>query len=352
MSARRIRVLVVDDSAFARKVVREILEAAPSIEVVGIARDGLEALEKIAELSPDVLTLDLMMPNLDGLGVLRALPAVNPPRVVVVSMTDDDSRLGLLALEAGAIDIVHKPTALAVQRLYNMSEDLVAKVTAAAAARAPHVDERPSIPSLHRAPKPAHSIGTANGVVVIGASTGGPQALTRLLTALPADFPAPVAVVLHIPAGYTEAFAARLNTLSELEVIEGYEGAVLSVGRIIIARAGHHFTFRRSGDDCVVHQDLAPLDSIHRPSVDVMFHSAAEVYGERTLGVVLTGMGQDGLDGARAIHAAGGTLVNEAESSCVVYGMPRAIRAAGLSAAEVPIDQMVDEIVRRMPLSK
>lgn len=339
MGPAPIKVLVVDDSAFARKVVRECLSVA-GIEVVGIARDGLEALEKIAELTPDVITLDMVMPNLDGVGVLKALAGKPSPRVVVVSMSDTDSLLGLAALREGAFEVVHKPTALAISQLYEIGEKLVAVVRAAAMS-----PQRTAIAGPLGTVAISHP-GTSRQLLVIGASTGGPQALTRLVTSLPANFPVPVAIVLHIPPGYTAAFAARLNEACALEVLEASEGLELQVGRVVVARAGRHLTVRRADGvlQCVL--DLHPLESLHRPSVDVLFESAAEVARSATLAVVLTGMGDDGLIGSRAIRAVGGTIITEAASSCVVYGMPRVVNEAGLSAAEAPIELMVDQIIR------
>jgi two-component system chemotaxis response regulator CheB len=212
MSApRRVRVLVVDDSAFARKVVREVLAARREIEVVDTARDGIDALEKIATLAPDVVTLDLVMPNLDGLGVLASLRPGPGPRVVVVSTASDDSDVVIAALQAGAIAAVRKPTALATDRLYEMSEDLVGAVMHAASARSGIGIVGPARP-VSVPPK----VRSQTRLVVIGASTGGPQALTRVLAALPASFPAPIAVVLHMPVGYTEAFAKRMDTTCAL----------------------------------------------------------------------------------------------------------------------------------------
>lgn len=330
-----IRVLVVDDSAFARKVVREVLEAAHGIEVVGIARDGIDALEKIGELKPDVVTLDLVMPGLDGIGVLRALTTPDPPRVVVVSMVDEESELGVEALSLGAFEVVHKPTALAVATLYDVGEQLVATVRAAAVGRV-----RPSVFD----PPPPNVKSESDRLVVIGTSTGGPQALTRLARAFPAGFPAPIAIALHIPAGYTEALARRLDEDSALEILEASDGLALRPGRAILARAGAHL--RIEHDRVTV--DVRPIESLYRPSVDVLFESAAAAWGARTIAVVLTGMGDDGTRGARRIREAGGTVITEAESSCVVYGMPRSVHEAGLSNAEVPLEAMVATILRNV----
>lgn len=338
-----IRVLVVDDSAFARKVMREVLQSSREIEVVGTARDGLEALERIVELSPDVVTLDLVMPNLDGLGVLEALPARRAPRIIVVSISDRDSELGIRALQAGAVEIVHKPTALATEHLYELRDELVRKVKAAAAARTPAVAAAP-----FHAPLPLLQLPARRNLVAIGTSTGGPQALTRLLTALPADFPVPIAIALHIPPGYTHELARRLDDASAIEVEEAHDGLELRPGLAIIARGGVHLTFQRSGLKVLARLSEEPRSAIHSPSVDVLFRSAAETYGASTLGVVLTGMGDDGLIGARLIHQAGGRLLTQSEASCVVYGMPRCVDEAGLSAAQASIEELPHHILREL----
>jgi two-component system chemotaxis response regulator CheB len=344
-----IRVLVVDDSAFTRKVLRESLEQAPDVVVVGIARDGLDALEKIAELAPDVVTLDLVMPGLDGLGVLQALQRPGAPRVVIVSVSDAESELGVAALQAGAVDLVHKPTSLATEKLYELSTELVSKVRAAAAARPLAPDPPPAAPEPEvAAPAPAAPGASGIGLVVIGTSTGGPQALTRLLPALPGDFPVPIAIALHIPFGYTEALARRLDSISAIRVVEASDGLALAPGVAALAPGGQHLKLERAGERLVARLDVAPLTALYRPSVDVLFESAARAMDGRVLGVVLTGMGDDGLLGARAIRAAGGRVVSEAESSCVIYGMPRVVREAGLSTAEAPLDGLPALIARQL----
>ena len=344
MTIRKARVLVVDDSAFARKVIREVLSDHPAIEVVGIARDGLDALEKIAELAPDVVTLDLVMPELDGLGVLRALaerPA--PPRVVIVTMTDEDSDLGVAARRSGAFDVVHKPTAIATDRLYELGEELRSKVLAAAASSTGHV----APPSTDDA-RFTSSGQIAADLVVIGASTGGPAAITRLLSALPATFPVPIAVVLHMPPGYTAALAKRLDGDCQLDVFEAREDLPLIAGRVAVARGGMHLKLARDATGYRTQLDILPLDTLHRPSVDVLFASAAAVSLGPVLGVVLTGMGNDGTVGARAIRERGGSILTESESSCVVYGMPRSVVEAGLSDQQAPLESIASLLVRSL----
>ena len=341
----RVRVLVVDDSAFARKVVRESLQTSSQIEVIGTARDGIDALEKIATLKPDVITLDLVMPNLDGLGVLATLTPAQRARVVVVSMADGDSDIGVAALGFGVFDLVHKPTALAVASLHEIADELVTKVLLASAhalgSMPPSEPHPPSAPVVTRA--------TSDRIVLIGTSTGGPQALTRLLKEVPAHFPAAIAMVLHIPYGYTGPLAQRLNEESALEVLEAEEGLELQPGRAILARAGVHMKLDCTSTSGVVRAklDAEPRAAMHRPSVNALCARAAAL-GRRALGVVLTGMGDDGLLGARAIHDAGGQILTETEASCVVYGMPRVVKEAGLADGEAPLQTMIAAISARL----
>jgi two-component system chemotaxis response regulator CheB len=336
---RPIRVLVVDDSAFARKVIREVLSHAPDITVVGLARDGAEALEKIAELRPDVVTLDLLMPDLDGLSVLRALPKEGAPRVVIVSVTQSDTELALEALECGAVELVTKPSALATDRLYELAGELVAKVQAAASAR-PHLSApqaRVHTPELVAARPPSES---AVRLVVIGTSTGGPQALTRLFAGLPANLPVPLAIALHIPAGYTAPLAARLSQLSGVRVEEAGEGMELVAGQAVIAPGGMHLRIEELDGRMVCAVSAEPRNTLYHPSVDILFASGAARAGSGCLGVILTGMGDDGLQGARMIREAGGLVIAESASSCVVYGMPRCVVEAGFANHQVALDQL------------
>jgi two-component system, chemotaxis family, protein-glutamate methylesterase/glutaminase len=343
-SSKPIRVLVVDDSAFARKVLRQALEAQPNIEVVGIAADGLEALEKIGALEPDVITLDLVMPHLDGIGVLRELGrAPSAPRVVVVSFSSEESDLVVEALQIGAVDFVKKPTALATDRLYELSAELVRKVRAAAGARTS------SVRSLNPSPRPRlESLATRRKLLVIGTSTGGPQALTRLLALMPADFPVAVAVALHIPEEYTASLAERLDDLCALSVVEASAGLELQPGMVVLAKGGHQLQLQRVGQRTVARLSPPSDAALYVPSVDLLFQSAARAWGAGTLGAVLTGMGDDGLVGARAIVAAGGEVLTEAESTAVIYGMPRCVREAGLSVEEAPLEELVEALVRRL----
>jgi two-component system chemotaxis response regulator CheB len=338
----RIRVLIVDDSAFARKVVREVLAANPAFDVIGHARDGLEALEAIAQLDPDVVTLDLVMPNLDGIGVLRELCALRARcRVVVVSISDERSELVVEALQLGAVELVRKPTALATDRLYELSADLTRAVASAHASKAPcAVPAEAVAASTPDAPRV-----TRVKVVVVGASTGGPQALTRLASALPHNFPVPILMALHIPVDYTEALAKRLDTISALHVVEAHDGLRLQPGLVALAKGGLHSRLERDREGLMVRLDSRPTASLYFPSIDVLFASAAATCGADVLGVVLTGMGDDGLRGSGAIVSAGGRVLTEAESSCVIYGMPRCVKEAGYASMEAKIDDMAAALI-------
>ena len=338
-----IRVLVVDDSAYVRKVIRQMLSRSPFIDVVGAARDGKEALEMTAQLQPDVITCDLIMPELDGVGFIREQMQRRPVPVVVVSVASESGELVLSALDAGAVDFVQKPTALATDRLLEIAEDLIDKVKAAAGAR-PIVARSAAVTAASRT-----IASHAFDIVVIGISTGGPQALKALIPKLPSGFPVPIAIVLHMPVGYTELYARKLDEQSQLTVVEARGGEPVEAGHVYIAPAGRHLTLRRTAAGQVITQlDVRPIDTPYRPSVDALFHSAAEAYGTRVLGIVMTGMGSDGREGAAWIKAKGGTVLTEAEETCVVYGMPRSIVEAGLSDGAVALDRMVDTLLDRV----
>lgn len=346
MEQKIIRVLVVDDSAYVRKVISQMLIRSPFIEVVGAARDGEEALELVDRLKPDVITLDLNMPRLDGVGFLKAQMARRPVPVVICSIAGESGENALAAFDAGAVDFVQKPTALATDKVFEIAADLVEKVKAAAAVPLARIGTAPpalepivSMPALV-------SAAAKFDMLVIGVSTGGPQALKWLVPRLPKEFPIPVAMVLHMPVGYTEMYAKSLNDLSQLEVREAVEGDEVKRGLALLAPAGRHLSFVRQSDGKVLaHLDARPFDTPHRPAVDVLFRSAAEVFGPRVLGVVMTGMGSDGRAGSECIKAQGGQIFTEAESSCVVYGMPRSVVEAGWSDRVVPLDQLAKTIM-------
>lgn len=339
---RVLRVLVVDDSAYVRKVVREILSRSPFVEVVGTARDGREALDLVEELNPDVVTCDLIMPELDGVGFVREQMQRRPLPIIIMSVAKETAEAALTALDAGAIDFVQKPTALASEKIFDISAELIEKVKAAGEISLKRIAPAAVAPSAPvREPATAIAGSHAVDVVVLGISTGGPQALKRLIPQLPEDFPVPVLMVMHMPVGYTEMYAAKLNELSRVEVHEAAEGDELKPGHVFLAPAGRHLSLKREPSGKVVtHLDARPFNTLHRPAVDVLFQSAAEVYGNRVLGVVMTGMGSDGKQGAAWIKAQGGLVFTEAESSCVVYGMPGVVMEAGLSDKSLALDDL------------
>ena len=342
---RVLRVLIVDDSAYVRKVIKQMLSRSPFIEVVGAARDGEEALEMVEQLRPDVVTCDLIMPVMDGVGFVQAQMARRPIPIVIVSIANDGSELALTALDAGAVDFVQKPTALATEKIFEVGDELIEKVKAAAGVRMAQL-------KATLAPGPVSSLRVAVpragmvNIVVLGVSTGGPQALKYLIPQLPADFPVPLVMVMHMPIGYTETYAQKLDEISQLKVSEARQGDAVKPGCALLAPAGRHLTLRRQTDGTiVVHLDARPFDTPHRPSVDVLFESAAEMFADRTLGVVMTGMGSDGKQGAAWIKSKGGLVFTEAEESCVVYGMPLSVVEAGLSDKSAPIEELAQCIL-------
>jgi two-component system chemotaxis response regulator CheB len=341
------RVVIVDDSAYVRKLYKEILTRSPFMEVVGTARDGLEALELIEEVKPDVVTCDLNMPNMGGVEFVRTQMKRRPVAIVISSIAAESAEQVLAALDAGAIDFVQKPTALATEKLLDISADLLEKVKVAAQApiggRTPH-------PVVVRPTAPVRPVGTTRAdILVLGASTGGPQALKLVLSQFPANWPVPIALVLHMPVGYTEMYARKLNEVCALRAVEAKDGEEVVAGTIFVARAGQHLKFQRGADGVVrTRLDIYPVDTPHRPAVDVLFESAADIYGERVLAVVLTGMGSDGRAGAAWIKARGGRVFTEAEETCVVYGMPRSVVEAGLSDEASPLDSLTQVIMEKL----
>jgi two-component system chemotaxis response regulator CheB len=339
-----IKVLIIDDSAYVRKVVNQILSRSPFIEVVGTARDGREGLEKVEQLKPDVVTCDLIMPEMDGVEFVREQAKRGLIPIVIMSIASETAEMALAALELGAVDFVQKPTALASEKILEVSDELIAKVKTASAIsleRLPTI--KPTAPLVFKAATPHDG---KIDIVVIGISTGGPQALRYLIPQLPVDFPVPLAVVMHMPVGYTEMYASRLNELSSLEFHEASEGEVLRPGVGLLASAGRHLSFNRNSEGTVTtHLDARPFGKVHRPAVDVLFQSAAEIFGPRVLAILMTGMGSDGKEGAAWVKAKGGTVYTESEDTCVVYGMPRSAVEAGLSDRSIPLDEMAQAIL-------
>ena len=338
---KKIRVLVVDDSSFMRQTIKKILSADPGIEVISTARDGQDGFEKATRLAPDVVTMDIEMPRLDGLGALKRIMATSPlPVIMVSSLTTEGAEATLLALELGAVDFIPKDMGRAGLDVANIGADLVAKVKAVAGRRVRSFLDR----GHDRRPMPRRLVGKVRrgrvAVVAVGASTGGPPALQKMISPLPADFPAPMIVVQHMPPAFTGPFAQRLDGASAVTVREAGHGELLEPGKVYIAPGGKHLTLDTDGQRVRTVLSDEPADTIHRPSADVMMNSAAQIYQNRSLGVILTGMGHDGQDGMAAIKAAKGITLAQDEESCVVYGMPRAVIESGLADDVISIDDM------------
>ncbi|MGG0793997.1 chemotaxis response regulator protein-glutamate methylesterase [Brevibacillus laterosporus] len=375
----KIKVLVADDSAFMRKVISDILTSDPNIEVVARARNGMECLEKVRELQPDVVTLDVEMPILDGLATLERLMVEHPlPVVMLSSLTKEGADATLKALELGAFDFIGKPSGPISLDIHKVGKQLVELVKEAAAAkgRLRHKQIAPIVKAPVKKPltEPKkklfqtektneqvlplkESMGMQHAdltdksgtkVVFLGTSTGGPRALQTLLTQIPAYFPAPILIVQHMPPGFTKSLAQRLDSMCQITVKEATDGEEVKAGTAYIAPGGYHMEAMQSTGGKIIiklHQE-APRGG-HRPSVDVLFESASKLTHTRQWAVILTGMGADGTAGLRQMKEAHHVVgLIEDQSSCVVFGMPRAAIQAGLADHIVPLDHMAETLVR------
>lgn len=341
--SRPIRVLIVDDSALVRQMLTEMLSSTPEIEVVGTASDPLVARARIKELDPDVVTLDVEMPNMDGLAFLEKIMTLRPtPVVMVSSLTQKGAEAAIRALEIGAIDYVAKPQVDVQGGLMGVRDELIAKVKTASRVRLKG--------RAPRAVKPAPAAvgkgySSSEKIVAIGASTGGVEALKDVMTALPADCPA-ILVTQHMPEMFTASFAARLNRECAPAIREAVDGERVLPGHVYIAPGNFHLELARSGANytCRLHQ--GPPVSGHRPSVDVLFRSVAKAAGGSAVGVILTGMGRDGAEGLKAMRDASAHTIGQDEATCVVYGMPKAAFEAGGVETEMPLSRIPEQILR------
>ncbi len=363
----KIRVVVVDDSALVRSLLTRLIDSQPDMECVGTANDPYHAREVIRSLDPDVITLDVEMPRMDGLDFLEKLMRLRPMPVVMVStLTEQGADTTLRALELGAVDFVAKPRIGVAQGLEEIAVEIADKLRAAARARvARRAVATPAPPAatpraaggggaqgVGAAPrvKPvpiAYSRSSTEKLVAIGASTGGTEALREVLTALPADFPA-VMVTQHMPPGFTRSFAQRLNTLCAMHVKEAEHGERVLPGHVYVAPGGLQMRLARSGANYLVALDDGPPVNRHRPSVDVLFHSVAEHAGRNAIGVMLTGMGRDGADAMKAMRDAGAHNIAQDEASCVVYGMPREAVACGAVHEVLPLRRIATHLLAQL----
>jgi two-component system chemotaxis response regulator CheB len=344
-----IRVLVVDDSAFMRTALSRMISSESGIEVAATACNGSEALDKIASLNPDVVTLDVEMPGIDGLQTLRHIMQRFPrPVIMVSSVNERDAENTFNALAAGAFDYVPKqllPTSLDI---LHIRTDLVAKIRAAAQSRispsASILDKKP--PQFSSSQAPDKPFASTAAVVALGISTGGPKALQEILPLFPSDLSVPVLVVQHMPLGFTAPFTQRLNNLCAVAVREAVQGESIQPGVVYFAPSGKHMSVNRvSASRTVLCLDTQPEDSLHIPSVDVLMNSVAATFKDLALGVIMTGMGSDGAAGMRSIHLQGGLTIGQDEATCTVYGMPRACAELGILTRVVPLSLIPDQIL-------
>jgi two-component system chemotaxis response regulator CheB len=349
-----VRVLVVDDSAFMRTTLSRMIASESDFEIVGTACNGTEALAKIATLNPDVVTLDVEMPGMNGIETLRSIMSQFPRPVIMVSaITESGADATFTALGAGAFDYVPKQLPAASLDITHIRQDLISKIRAAAQLR--KLSTHPSFvakkqPQASLATPVDRSGGTVSAVhsiVAIGASTGGPKALQDILPLFPRDLSVPILIVQHMPVGFTGLFAQRLNSLCSVKVREAAHCDLILPGVIYVAPAGLHMTVQRLADSrAIIHLDPNPANYIHKPSVDIMMKSVAQNFGNQAMGVILSGMGTDGAEGMNAIHLKGGLTIGQDEATCTVYSMPRACAELGALARIVPLFQIPNYILQ------
>ena len=339
-----IKVLVVDDSRVMTRIISKILEKDPLIEVIGTAGSGGEAIEKIEKLKPEVVTLDVEMPGMNGIETLRHIMSANPlPDIMLSTLTRDHADITMEALSTGACDFVTKD--FSNFTLADKEQELIGKVKDVARNRAKLRLKAflPLHPALPLSITPGASV--KRSILSIGASTGGPPVLQYILSHLPKDFPVPIVIAQHMPRLFTQSFAERLDKISSLVVKEAEDREVLTPGVALIAPGDTHIALRRKGREVTV-EKVNSDTYIYRPSVDLLMSTTAVVYESRSVGVILTGMGNDGLVGLKELKSRGGYVIAQEEETCVVYGMPKAVVNAGLADAVLPIERIPEEIIR------
>lgn len=344
-----IKVLVVDDSTFMRKTLSGMLASDPRVTVAGLARDGEEALQKLREVEPDVVTLDVEMPGMNGLEVLKRIMETKPlPVIMVSSLTEEGAKETLKALELGAVDYLPKQLDGVSTNIVGIQQELIAKVIAAAGSAGKLIrpnGRRPVPLSMPAVSQSALNVSRGQKVVAIGCSTGGPKALQEVLPMFPKGFPAAILIVQHMPKFFTKPFAERMNQICQIEVREAADGQTVKPGVALLAPGGYHMrVVRRQAIDVSVALSSDTEGALYVPSADVLMKSVAEVYPGRGIGVIMTGMGHDGLEGMKAIKGAKGRTVAQDEATCVVYGMPKAVVEAGCADKIVPLSHIAGEV--------
>lgn len=349
----KLRVLIVDDSVVIRRIVSDIITGDPELEVAGVAANGRIALDRIPQVNPDIITLDVEMPEMDGLQTLKELRKTYPrlPVIMFSTLTERGGVTTLEALSLGARDYVAKPANVGRvgEGMARVRDDLIPKIKALCG-RASVPISRPAARLIPRSSMARPILRTAPGrvdILAIGTSTGGPNALADLLPGLPGDFPVPVVIVQHMPPVFTRLLAERLSAKTALEVAEGRAGEELRPGKIWIAPGDYHMGLEKTAKGSRIILNQEPPENSCRPAVDSLFRAVVEIYGAGTLGVILTGMGQDGFRGCEYIRESGGQVVVQDEASSVVWGMPGFVARAGLADKELPLNQIAGEIVRR-----
>ncbi|MEM6471687.1 MAG: chemotaxis response regulator protein-glutamate methylesterase [Planctomycetota bacterium] len=345
-SSAKLRVLVVDDSALYRQTVSRVLADFDDVEVVGIAKDGLDAIEKLQSLEPDLLTLDVEMPEMNGIETLREMKRLKTSSraIMLSSLTEAGAKITLDALFEGAFDFIQKPTGGLVSCRGELANALRNKIDAFRS----HLEERSIEPVKPVVVPVSKSASVECRLIVIGLSTGGPQTLRHVIPRLDADFPVPVIVVQHMPANYTHAMAQRLNEVSGLRVSEAADGVALTSGNAWIAPGGKHLRVKKVAGRAVFETTMDPLENSCRPAVDYTLRSCVDVFGGDILSVILTGMGRDGLEGCRAVAASGGTVLAQDRDTSAVFGMPKAIIDAGLAERILPLGKIAPAIMRHV----
>lgn len=342
-----IRVLIVDDSAFMRNTLSSMIASDPDIEVAGIARDGIEAVDKVALLKPDIVTLDVEMPRMDGIETLKQIMAQHPvPVLMVSSLTTEGAQVTLDALDLGAVDFIPKNLSDLSVNIVRIKEILINKIKAIGNKGLVRQPKKVTVKYCPPRDKSRFSLDRRISVIAIGSSTGGPRALQNILPVIPASFSVPIVIAQHMPPSFTGPLAARLNQLSEITVKEAEEGEMLQKGTAYIAPGrGHMRLVRRRLTETIVSVSEDRGEYIYRPSVDALMLSVVECFPGHSLGVILTGLGNDGTRGMKEIKNKGGRTIAESEQTCVVYGMPKAAADAGAADKVVPLDEIAGEII-------
>ncbi len=342
----KIKVLIIDDSAYSRQTIKKMLESESNIEVVGIASDGIDAMAKTHRLQPDLITLDLEMPEMDGFSFLRWLMKSRPTPVIIVS-SYSDSKTVFKALELGAADFIAKPPRIPSTEFQKLEKDLLRKVKGIKDFRLDKLSR--NLELLEREDSRRKHPDTSKydiEAVAIGSSTGGPAALKIILTKLPADFPVGIAISQHMPKGFTASFAERLNGMSKVRIKEARDGDELESGKVLICPGGYHMYFNKQGRRVYVSLKEPKSTDKYIPSIDIMMSSIAEIFGHKSMGVILTGMGNDGKAGMLEIKKQGGYTIAESEDTAVVFGMPSEAIKAGAAERVLPISEIPIEIIK------